>query len=62
MPPEMFEKSHRPLSPQAYFPHAVEPALGVNRLLLGAFCSCLRQELLPTTIPVLPHIVCSDAF
>ena len=32
---------------QRYLPHAVEPALGVNRLLLALLCDGLREEAVP---------------
>ncbi len=59
-------------STQTYFPHVVEPALGINRLLLAMFCDGLREEevspgdnrlvfhcaedLAPTQILVLPLV------
>ena len=33
-----------PPSPQPFFPHAVEPSLGVNRLLLALLCEGLVEE------------------
>ena len=34
---------------QAFFPHVVEPALGLNRLLLAMLCDGLVEETLPST-------------
>lgn len=45
---QCLSRRHRNLLlPQTFFPHAIEPALGINRLLLAILCDGLVEETLP---------------